>query len=149
MTNFCMTPRSNADDHCKATFLYCLYKLAEISPACPVKFILYFFMVNPDDIGRNDVYTAFLHFKESFLPVTIRIAGIMDFTHYRKPSFSVSKKAFIVKRISCHKISISKGTDPFFYNSDARSKGTDPYFTISALLLVFQRGLSPLSYLQL
>ena len=65
---------------------------AQIMIAAPVPFSLFRFMVNPEDICRNDIDTTGLHFADFPAPFRLRYAGIVNLAHDGNDMLAVKDK---------------------------------------------------------
>ena len=83
-------PDANPDHH--AVLGTEFDKTAHVALPRPVKLALDFFVVNPEDVGRDHLDPACLHFQNFFFPSGFRIAGEMEFAHHRKPGLAIARE---------------------------------------------------------
>jgi len=68
--------------------------------AAPVPFSLFRFMVNPEDICRNDIDTTGLHFADFPAPFRLRYAGIVNLAHDGNDMLAVKDKPLAIHQKS-------------------------------------------------
>src|SRR5215469_12890801 len=93
-----VSPRPNANPHIQAMFCAKLDKPAQIALSRPVKLSLDLLVMNPKDVGRDNLDSASFHLQDLFFPSICRITGVMKLAHDREPRLSIAKQETRVGR---------------------------------------------------
>jgi len=93
---FAVGPRAGAQVDIHPVLRAELDEVAEVAAAGPVELAFNLFMVDPEDIGGDDVDAARLHLENFILPLVLGNAGVMDLAHHRQPRFAVKHKVAAV-----------------------------------------------------
>ena len=98
--HFAMAPWADPQEHRKARILHRMKEASQIPVPGEVIFPFLLLMVDPENIGRDNRHSARFHFSQGFRPELLRITGIMEFPHNRKPGLPVFQKEVTVIRIA-------------------------------------------------
>jgi hypothetical protein len=78
-------------------FAHSLRKRAQIALSRPVELALDFLMVNPDDVGGDNVDPGRLHLEDLFVPARRRVAREVELPHHREPRLAVQAEETAVQ----------------------------------------------------
>ena len=84
-----MRPGADAGDDVHAVFGAELDEAAEIFVAGPVPLAFDFFVMDPDDVGGDDLDAGGFHLEDFGFPLGFGNAGVVDFAHDGEPGFAV------------------------------------------------------------
>src|ERR1700733_5604949 len=73
-----------------------LDKMPEISLAGPIELTFYLFVMNPENVGRDNLHPARLHFQNFFFPVRLGVAGKVELAHHGQPRLGIFHKVAAV-----------------------------------------------------
>src|SRR6185437_5354100 len=97
VAHLCVIPGANPRQQVEAVFGAELGEGAQIALPAPVELAADFFMVDPDDIGRDDIDSGGLHLEEFFFPKRPWITRVVEFPHHWKPWPAVERKVAAVQ----------------------------------------------------
>ena len=100
LIHFPMTERTKTQHQHHIFFCTDPDEAAQIMIAAPVPFSLLRFMVNPEDICRNDIDTTGLHFVDFPAPFRLRYAGIVNLAHDGNDMLAVKDKPLAIHQKS-------------------------------------------------
>jgi len=69
-----------------------LDEVAKVAAAAPVEVAFDLFVVDPDDVGGDDVDAGGLHLEDLVLPLRLGEPGEVEFAHDREPGLAVEHK---------------------------------------------------------
>ena len=84
-----MRPGADAGDDVHAVFGAELDEVAEVFVAGPVPLAFDLFVVDPDEVGGDDLDAGGLHLEDFGFPLGFGDAGVVDFAHDGEPGFAV------------------------------------------------------------
>jgi hypothetical protein len=89
VADFAVRPGTDANPNVHVMPGAQLDKAAEVALAGPVELALHLFMVNPEDVGGDDVDARRLHLEDLVFPLRWRIAREVELAHDGKPGLAV------------------------------------------------------------
>ena len=90
VSRFAMRPRTHAQKHGHIELAADSAELFEVAVARKIKRSLHLLMVDPEQIGGNDLNAALLHFLKLSFPILFGNTGKMHFSHAVDIGLSIS-----------------------------------------------------------
>ena len=98
VADFAVAPRSAAHDDAQTDVAGRLDEAAQLARAGPVPLAFDLLVVNPENVGGDDVDAAGLHLEQFVAPLGGGGAGVVEFSHHRRPRLAVEEQAAAVGR---------------------------------------------------
>ena len=98
IAQFSVTPGADADDEIHAVFGAELDKGAEVAAAGPIELAFDLLLMNPDDVGGDDLNAGGLHLEDFFFPLGLGIARVVKLSHDGQPGSSIEGEEAAVER---------------------------------------------------
>ena len=92
-----MAPGAATDHGFQADLAAEFNEMAQVALTGPVELTLDFLVVDPEDVGGDDVNATGFHFEEFFAPLVFGITRVMELAHDRCPGASVKPQALAVQ----------------------------------------------------
>jgi hypothetical protein len=90
-------PGADARDDVHAVLCAELHEPPQVLLAGPVPLVFDLFVVDPDDVGRDDLHACRLHLEDLGLPLAFGDAGVVHLAHHREPGLAIEREVLRIE----------------------------------------------------